>query len=98
MEAALRREQIDGTDRPLRAFPAGRSGGLEVEVYADRLEIRFPRRVIALEYRSIERCLTRRESGRPALAIVDRAGEVLLIPMRLSEVRAAVALLDRLVG
>jgi hypothetical protein len=97
-EAALRREEIDGSDRPLRVFPAGRSDELDVEVFADRLEIRFPRRVISLEYRSIERCLACRESGRDVLAIVDRAGGVLLIPMRPTDVGAAVALLDPLIA
>jgi hypothetical protein len=96
MEAALRREEIDGDDRPLRVFPAGRSDGPEVEVYPDRVEIRSSRRVISLEYRSIERCLAWQESGRDVLAIVDRAGGVLLIPMRPTDVRAAVALLDPL--
>jgi hypothetical protein len=97
-DAALRREEIDRTDRPLRAFPARRSGGLEVVVYADRVEIRSPRRVIALEYRSIVRCLAWHESGHDALAIVDRAGQVLLIPMRRSEADPAATLINPLLG
>jgi hypothetical protein len=94
-EAALRRE---GTDCPLGTFPAGRAGGLDVAVHADRVEIRSRRRVMALEYRSIERCLASSESGHDALAIVDRAGQVLLIPMRRADAGAAAVLVNRLLG
>jgi hypothetical protein len=53
---------------------------------------------MALEYRSIERCLASSASGHDALAIVDRAGQVLLIPMRRADAGAAAVLVNRLLG
>jgi len=92
-EATLRREESERNDEPLRRFVGGGSRELDLEVYADRLEIHAPRRVVALWHSYVERCLPWREAGRDVLAVVDRRGQVLMIPMRRSDIDAAVRLI-----
>jgi hypothetical protein len=97
-EATLRREETERSDAPLRTFEAGQGRDLQLEVYADRLEIRAPRRIVALWHRYVERCLPWREDGRDVLAIVDRGGQVLMIPMRRSDIGAAVRVMRPLLS
>jgi hypothetical protein len=92
-EATLRREQTKS--ELLKTFPGGRSEELEVEVYNDHLEVHASRRVVALWFRHIQRCFPALEAGQQELAVVDRNGQVLLIPMRASALAAAVRLINR---
>jgi hypothetical protein len=95
IEATIR-ETPGGGNEPLHEFPGGSSGELAVQVYADHLEVHAPGRIVAVWYRNLRGCLFSRTDGRDALAIVDRIGQVLLIPMRSSAIRDASWLIEGL--
>ncbi len=71
---------------------SGRSGsGVELHVYSDHIEVHSAggKEVLALWYRHIRTLVSSREDGTEALAIVDRGGQVLLVPLADGQVSAA---------
>jgi hypothetical protein len=86
MKDIVERAPLQGsgsTAEPLHVFTDRSRTGVEMHVYADHLELHSERgkEVRALWYWHIRRVGPSRESEGEALAIIDRGGHVLVVPM-----------------
>jgi hypothetical protein len=64
---------------------------MELRVYEDRMEVQSAgaTRTVVLWYRHVRAVVPSRQDGSEALAIIDRGGEVLLVPMAPDQITTA---------
>jgi hypothetical protein len=76
-------QQSRSTTEPLHVFTDRSRSGVELHVYADHLELHSGRGEAgaALWYRHVRAVAACRENGNEVPAIIDRGGQVLVVPM-----------------
>jgi hypothetical protein len=82
---------LEWTAEPLHVFTDDSGTGMELQVYPNHLELHSDggKEVLAVWYRHIRKVTHARQNGSDALAIVDRGGQVLVVPMGLEGVDEA---------